>query len=366
MNQTSRNFSQAHALLIAISEYEYPLTLSSVVTKDAYDIADVLKSPELGGYEETNVTLLLNSEATLLNIRSEMTKIATKAQTTDTVFIYFSGHGGNQGDDSNPNCFLVPVDGNSPDGGLLFETELSALMAEIKSDRLLFVIDACHSAGAVSFKSLEQSQPYQPGFSDKSLEKLAKGRGKVLLASSRALETSIILKGDQNSLFTKHFLSALKGAAGSSNDDVIKVFDIFNYLAEKVPVEATSNNHEQHPFFKGSMENNFPVALRFGGSQKRAITVEDNNYNNVELIDTIRDKTLEDILSELYPEGPLDQEIWQRAGGDTSRLKIKGTGRVQWFAALRLLQQGGGGVGISKDNLVQEVKNDFLDHPYFR
>lgn len=73
------------------------------------------------------------------------------------------------------------------------------------------------------------------------------------------------MPGDQNSLFTKHFLSALKGDAGSSNEDVVRVFDIFSYLEKTVSVEAATRNHPQHPVFKSNLENNFPVALRCGG-----------------------------------------------------------------------------------------------------
>ncbi|MBF0659531.1 MULTISPECIES: caspase family protein [unclassified Psychrobacter] len=365
MNELMQPFSQAHALVIAISKYEGKNELPETVTKDANDIALVLKTPELCGYKESNVTLLLDYEATLSNIRSEINKLATKVQENDTVFIYFSGHGGNRGDELNPDCFLAPVDINSPDGGILPEAELSLLLSEIKSERLLFVIDACHSAGAVRFKSLEQNQIYKPGFTEKSLEKLAKGRGNALLASSKYSEQSIIMPGDQNSLFTKHFLSALKGAAGPFNEKVVKVFNIFEYISEKVPAEATTINHEQHPVFKCNTESNFPVALRCGGIKTVACVEESGNQLSKNSIDTTRDRNLEDMLPELYPEGPLDQEIWQRAGGDTSRLKLRGTGRAQWFSALRILQQGGGGVHISKDSLLQEVKNDFSDHLYF-
>ena len=43
---------------------------------------------------------------------------------------------------------------------------------------------------------------------------LAEGKGRVLLASSRANEVSLILPGKKNSLFTHYLLDALKGAAG--------------------------------------------------------------------------------------------------------------------------------------------------------
>jgi len=352
-----KSFSQAHALIIAISKYEGKNVLPTIVTKDAYDIANVLTAANYCGYEDTNVKLLLDSEATLSNIRSEMSKLATKANEGDTVFVYFSGHGGNQGNELNPNCFLVPIDFDSPNGGFLLEGELSSLLSKIQSERLLFVIDACHSAGAAVFKSFAQSRSYISGFTDKSLARLSQGRGKVFIASSKDSETSIILPGDQNSLFTKHFLSALKGAAESS-DDLIRVFDLFSYLEKNVPIEAEKANHEQHPVFKSNLENNFPVALRCGGIKELG--------TNIDAVASInRDRKLEEVLADLYPAGPLEQDIWLRSGGDVSRLKLNGAGRSQWFSALRLLQQGGGGADINMGSLISEVKSDFHNHPYF-
>lgn len=352
--QTYKSFPQAYALIIGIAEYEGRARLPDIVTKDANDIADVLIAENYCGYKETNVKLLLNSDATLLNIRSEMKHIASKAKPNDTVFIYFTGHGGNEGDITNPNCFLVPFDFNKSVDNLLYEQELSDLLSNISSDRLLTVIDACHSGGAASFKS---SITNYSGIAEKSLERLLKGKGRVLFASSRDSETSLILRGDQNSLFTKHLLSALKGAVNSL-DDLIRVFDVFNYLEKNVNNEAEAIGEEQHPILKANIENNFPVALKLGGV--KGAQTSSNSENNTSTPD--RDKKLEDILADLYPEGPKDQEIWLRAGGDTSRLKFNGSGRSQWYSALRTLKQGGGGASIDLNSLLVEVSEDFPNH----
>lgn len=355
MNQY-KTFPQAYALIIAIAEYEGVNALPSIVTKDACDVASILTAENYCGYETSKVKILLNSEATLENIKNEIIKIANQATSDDSVFIYFSGHGYKNSDANDPDCSLVPVDFDKTNGGMLSATELSNLLSNINSERLLFIIDACHSAGVATIKNFTANGTL--GFSDKSLEKLSQGRGKVLIASSRDSETSIILPGDKNSLFTKHFLSALKGEAGSSNEDVVRVFDIFSYLEKTVSLEAATRNHPQHPVFKSNLENNFPVALRCGGNIKQVSIGETT-------ISLIRDTKLEDIIAELYPSGPIDQDIWQRAGGDISRLRLNGTGRAQWFSALRTLKQGGGGENISIDSLIFEVKGDFPNHPYF-
>lgn len=351
MNQYKK-FSQAHALIIAIAEYEIN-KLPAVVTKDAFDIANLLTSEQYCGYDKSKVVKLIDSVATLANIRNAFNELSNRVNQNDTVFIYFSGHGYNQGSPTDPDCSLVPVDFRT--AGLLSENELSSLLSNINSDRLLFVIDACHSGGAAAFKSLS-NEPLQLGFSEKSMQKLSQGRGKVLMASSRNSETSLILGGDENSLFTKHLLSALKGSAGSKNEEVIGVFDIFSYLEKNVPIEAAKHREAQHPVFKGNLENNFPVTLRCSGIVKQI-----SEESSIEPIQN--NKKLENLIAELYPLGPTDQDIWQRAGGDISRLKFNGNGRSQWFSAFKILSQGGGGSDISTNKLINEVKLDFPNNP---
>jgi len=355
MNQYE-SFSQAYALIIAISDYDGNNALPKTVIQDALDVSEVLVSEKHCGYENSKVKKLINSEATLINIRNQLIELSKNAAENDTVFVYFSGHGANLGEPSTPNCALVPIDFSSENGGFLMEDELSHLLSLIQSDRLLLVIDACHSGGVAGVKSLLQGPQLHLGFADKSLEKLSQGRGKVLLASSRDTETSLILPDDKNSLFTKHFLSALKGDAGLANEQFIRVFDIFSYIENRIPIDAKRFNHEQHPVFKSNLENNFPVSLKCGGSLKSA-NLDQPPKNDV------RNRKLEDILADLYPEGPSDQGIWLRAGGEISRLKLGGSGRTQWFAALRLLQQGGGGESINLKTLMDEVRDDFPNHP---
>ncbi|HDS7500260.1 TPA: caspase family protein [Klebsiella aerogenes] len=353
MNQNNK-FPSAYALIIAISDYNGSNALPYTVTQDALDIAEVLMSDNYCGYMQSNVKILINSEATLSNIRHEMENLSQIVGVNDTVFIYFSGHGANLGDISNPDCALVPVDFSSENGGLLMENELSNLLSNIQSDRLMFVIDACHSAGVAGIKSIYQGS-YQFGFMDKSLERLSQGRGKVLLASSRESETSLILPGDKNSLFTKHFLNGLKGDADTIDDSVIRVFDIFSYIESRIPTEAKKFGGEQHPVFKSNLENNFPIALKCGGTLKSSSLMQQHKIDK-------KDRRLEYILADLYPSGPSEQDIWLRAGGNMSQLKLSGSGHAQWYSALRLLQQGGGGANISLESLINEVRNDFPNH----
>lgn len=346
-------FPRGHALLVAVAAYRNATPLPAAVVNDARDMTAVLTSPAHCGYDPNHVTLLLDSHATLDAIRREFDALANRAKREDTVVIFFSGHGARLGDASDPRSALIPVDYDPGDvsATVLVEAEVSSLLARIKAQRLIVFIDACHSGAAGSFKGSGETLEF--GFSEKSLDRLAQGTGRVLIASSRASETSLVLAGASNSLFTEHLLGALRGGARTHGDGLIRVFEVFNYVAEKVRGAAPGR---QHPIFKASdLEDNYPLALDRGGA--KGITTAPGTSNDGAVW-----RQLEDILPDLYPAGPQDQEIWARAGGDVSRIRLGGTGRANWFAALRTMRQGGGGASIRQASLIKAALNDFPHH----
>jgi hypothetical protein len=71
-----------------------------------------------------------------------------------------------------------------------------------------------------------------------------------------------VLPGAANSLFTQHLLAGLRGDV-ASDDGLIRIFDVFEYLQPKV----TGDEPNQHPVFKAEIEENFPIALYLGGQK---------------------------------------------------------------------------------------------------
>lgn len=342
-------FAGGHALVVAVANYAQAPVLPLSVLNDAQDVVATLTSSAHCGYAPENVKLLLDSQATLDAIRRELDALAARAKPSDTVLIFFSGHGARLGDESA----LVPVDCDAHRLAqtTLPEQEFSAALARIKAERLVVLIDACHAGAVASFKSIGAT--LNLGFNEKSLKQLAQGTGRVLIASSRATEYSYALGGARNSLFTEHLLGALRGAAHTHGDGLIRVFEVFNYVSERV---RRAMPDRQHPIFKASdLEDNFPIALELGGVKRLDATSAASQSGKVW-------RQLEEILSDLYPAGPQDQEIWLRAGGDISRLRLGVTGRASWFAALRTLRQGGGGDEINQNSLIDTALQDFPHH----
>lgn len=347
-------FSQGRALIIGIANYEEVGRLPNAVLNDAHDTADALRSPSYCGYRDANVTVLTDGQATLAGIRMALAQLAADATADETVAIFFSGHGARLGSGPSASSALVPYDCKHADlaGTTLGEVELSAAIAAIKAPRVFVIVDACHAAGAATLKSdldgQNRGDELDNGFDEKSLQLLASGSGRVVFASSRATETSLVLHGERNSVFTTAMLAGLKGRAGAAGEATIRVFDLFNYVSEAVRRAVPGM---QHPIFKASdLEENFSVALALGGNK------------SLSPIHAVPDRALEQIMSDLFPAGPTDQQIWLRAGGDLANLTLTGTGRSQWFSALRLLSKGGGGGNVTRESLIEAALEEFPAH----
>jgi len=72
----------------------------------------------------------------------------------------------------------------------------------------------------------------------------------------------------------------------------------------------------------------------------------------------------EETLSELYPSGPQDDEIWSRAKGRKSVLDYNGKGFQRWHSALGDLRDGSGGKNISARKLLNETLKDYPGNKY--
>lgn len=270
----------AYALVIGIADYWHINKLSQTVVKDAEDINQLLIDPQHCGYSPENVHLLTNDSASRELILEALAKLAERISSKSTVFLYISSHGGRIETGPDAGEYFLPVDAKlvrdeDSQWRLQVDTaisnaEFTAAIEAIKAQKVLIVLDCCYAAGIAkdTISGAVQDLPFKKGFTDEYLDTLVRGKGWIILASSRNTEQSYVMSGDGNSLFTKHMLAGLKGGV-SSTDGYVRVFQLFEYLQPRV----TGDQPEQHPIFKSELEENFAVARHPGG--KKEIVIED-------------------------------------------------------------------------------------------
>jgi hypothetical protein len=74
---------------------------------------------------------------------------------------------------------------------------------------------------------------------------------------------------------------------------------------------------------------------------------------------------LEEVLVDLYPHGPGDRSIWERAGGDASELRTGSTGKERWKSTIHFLRNGGG-KNVNGNSLLQEIRREYWGNDKLR
>lgn len=342
--------STRRALLIGVAQYEHVNALPiDIVINDTNELQRVLSDANIGGFAE--VTRLLDREATLPAICKELQQLAESSAEDDTVLIYFSGHGLNDA--------LLPVEYNhSQEAPKLSNEKFSNLLEAIPAKQMVVMLDACHSGSAAHIKAIDSDQALvkqkpliKSAFSNAAAESL-QGDGRIIFTSSKDSEVSHIFKGDRNSVFTKHLIAALEGACVTKQDKFIKVLSVYQYLNAKVLADAQAQGKTQTPSLKADMSHDF-VLLR---NPQYTPPIQKPEIGEAGLTrDTLR--ALVKAFSERYPDGPVGGKVWDRAGGDVSRLDLSGNGRTQWHTAFRELDRGVGGVSL--ESLFEEALYDY-------
>jgi uncharacterized caspase-like protein len=175
------------------------------------------------------------------------------------VFVYFSGHGGVASHQGIETCYLMPVDAawSAPaalEATAISGAELSRRLRALSADRVTVVLDCCRAAGLAEAKDIVDSHPLE-GLTRSSLSPLSAGRGRAVLAASRADGLAYVTPGQRNGVFTRHLLDGLRGKASRAGG-MIRICDLFHYVQERVIAEQPG----QRPVFKAELEENYPIA----------------------------------------------------------------------------------------------------------
>ena len=145
-----------------------------------------------------NITLLVNDQATLRNLRSALgIRLKEAADKDDMVIIYFAGRNGAVEPDTKSldadglEKYLLAYDSDPSE---LYATgfpmrEIAHILDRIRSERLIFVADSCYS-GASGGRTVSTGG-IRANIADTFLERIAGGRGKVVITASAANEVSV-------------------------------------------------------------------------------------------------------------------------------------------------------------------------------
>ena len=188
-----------------------------------------------------------------------MDSLGRKAGKEDLVIVFFSGHGAVD-DRGRPYWVMQNTKIDDLRASALSEIEITDLLGEIKTTRLVTLIDACYSASTAEIgrsKSLVDLQKIYPEF---------KGEGRVAITGSKGDQLSVVIT-DKNhpgygySAFTWHVISGLKGEGDTDKDGVVTVNELWSYVKDRTETTARQQGGNQQPQLKGQIGSKFLLTV---------------------------------------------------------------------------------------------------------
>ena len=138
-----------HALIIGASQYQNPA--ASTLKGVPYDVISAGKIADAMGVPRSNQIVLQDEKADKASIIRELDSLAKRVAPGDRVLVYFSGHG-TRWPDSQGKCMegLYPYDGQA-----ITHAEFAQHISPLSkiADKLITIVDACHSGGVVAGKT---------------------------------------------------------------------------------------------------------------------------------------------------------------------------------------------------------------------
>ena len=190
--------------------------------------------------------LLSNEDATLARIRSALTSFVAKASENDLLLIFFAGHG--DGDPkAQQNLYLIVHDTSldaMPQTALSMPDLRRYVDQNVRSKRLVLLLDACHSAGL----SIEGTRDLGKNLTNQYLQKLLyQDQGRAIITSSDVDEKSHEDSkwGNGHGVFTYYLLEGMRGYADSNEDHVVTVGELYRYVYQNVRQDTARQQNPQ-------------------------------------------------------------------------------------------------------------------------
>ncbi len=255
LSQLEAERSKRWAVLIGINQYQ-DTKLSSLkyAVNDVKDVYSTLTDPQVGSFDKERIHLLIEDseqtptlgesvlkEPTFPNIWDSLNSLVKTAQPGDKVFIYFSGHGIEEGDQT----WLLASDSRLSmlDRTAISLDEVNRILSECQADSKILILDACHS-GAVKDKG--GSGTMTSDFKDTAFTAIT---GRATLSSSGLNESSYDYDEKRHSAFTYFLLEGLKGEADSDADNIVSLAELSDYVKTEVPKWGFKSGKQQTPMF---------------------------------------------------------------------------------------------------------------------
>jgi len=212
-----------HALLVGVSKFQdAALGGLKAPAEDVQAFAGILRDPERGGFDSVVTSLDEDVET----IRGKLSDVLDNRRPSDSVLIYYSGHGINA---ASGQLFLATEKtvAQRPRLYSLAASEIRDMMRESRASQLIVVLDCCHSGafmeGAKGAALPVSQQTFSAGDG---------AEGEYVLMSCNAMQVSLDGVDSALSRFTSWMVDGLRGDAAPDHP-VITLDDLYDYVCRR-------------------------------------------------------------------------------------------------------------------------------------
>ena len=226
-------YDNSWAVIIGIDKYQNVPNLD-YAGRDAEDVKSLLI--DKFNFPENNLRILVNDEATLMNMKNTLSEVSLSAGENDRVLIFFAGHGQTMElPDGGEMGYLMPVDGNLNNlyASSIPMDDIKKLALMSKAKHMLFLIDACY--GGLAASGTRGLSPVSKNYINKIVAEKSR---QIITAGGK--DEQVIEKSEWgHSAFTMNLLRALdKGTADVNDDGFITANELGLFLKEKVTEDS--------------------------------------------------------------------------------------------------------------------------------
>jgi len=231
------NDVEYYALIIGVEKFEGIELPGPYIDDSAIDMYEKLLSSN--NWNEENIKLLLNENATKAGIQDAITLwLDDKETENDVVLYYFTGHSWKTPfpDRFKGHTYTYPYD--YLNDNKITDVELGSWFDELESEHISIILDTCYSGRMTA---------------------LNKDGRTVLAAGGKFLFCPV--DGDdslESGIFTYHLLQGFDGVADINNDGWVSAKEVFHYA--RMPTFHFSF-WQKFPFINFSRDYNLPIFI---------------------------------------------------------------------------------------------------------
>lgn len=255
VTQSSRR-PALYGLAVGIDAY-YDGDLSlKYAADDAFSVKQTLEARGRKVFRLTDIRLLTDQAASKANIKATFAELAAKVEPNDVFVLYLSGHGYA----ADGRYHFIPQEfaytgADALKTQSLGEADLTGLLATIKAQKSLVILDTCYAGAFGGDKAdLAFAVGGARSIEEKAaIDRLMRSTGRAVLAAST--DRALALEGYKgHGLYTYALLEALRGQAdkkNGNNNGAVSITEISGYLQERVPaLSLKAFNRRQIPMFR--------------------------------------------------------------------------------------------------------------------